>query len=567
MSDVDVEKIEFISDIEGEWLWLLRVLKGSAAIGSASADVSKEDILTELQFCNLERFSELVKKLEIQPRYAVVFAGDIVDKGDGSIRALKFTRALHSNPANANRVHLIIGNREANKIRWSSELVPEYYQQNWRTLPEAYWWPGRIIPALQKFLEEALKPNDKYRIFQFPAEEDKRPSKEQIAQAVKEFHAGSKSMEEYKRVILSGLNVTENVDNIDFAWRMYLNVEMGSANQPNVHGGATDIEMYVRELCLLHECDEARGRELALQEYGKQVAADGDMTYYLEKGKLALVVGKNLFAHGSIQPGGTSAGGRRDRGAAVGADAEQRSSIGSIPGQPFDQMMGVEDWTEKLNKWKDEEVAEWKARPKWEELPVAPTYEAWQGRGGHALINHGTPGATMPTVIYDTNRGRFNPADKDSPSLHMPLGEAVKVRLQDAGIRAILNGHSPYGHIPQVQNDGSISTIWADTSFNKGGENCHNVVVSMEGDVEISGRAMLKTMDGEEDVQYSMSRLRDDERWQKLGKLHFAPEDPERKSPWVMRALLDDGKAIFFQQKGYAMNYRIFEDAVEVESL
>ena len=58
MSDVDVEKIEFISDIEGEWLWLLRVLKGSAAIGSASADVSKEDILTELQFCNLERFSE-----------------------------------------------------------------------------------------------------------------------------------------------------------------------------------------------------------------------------------------------------------------------------------------------------------------------------------------------------------------------------------------------------------------------------------------------------------------------------------------------------------------------------
>ena len=167
----------------------------------------------------------------------------------------------------------------------------------------------------------------------------------------------------------------------------------------------------------------------------------------------------------------------------------------------------------------------------------------------------------------DSNRGNFNPADKTSPSLHMPLNEAGKVRLEDAGIRAILNGHSPYGHIPQVQNDGPITTIWADTSFNKGGENCHNVVVSMEGDVEISGRAMLKTMDGEEDVQYSMSRLRDDERWQKLGKLHFAPEDPERKSPWVLRAFLDDGKAIFFQQKGFAMNYRISEDVDEVESM
>ena len=85
--------------------------------------------------------------------------------------------------------------------------------------------------------------------------------------------------------------------------------------------------------------------------------------------------------------------------------------------------------------------------------------------------------------------------------------------------------------------------------------------------MEIVGRALLKTQDGEFDVMYDMSRLRDDDSWQKLGKFHFAPEDQERKSPWILRAFLDDGKAIFFQQKGFAMNYRISEDVDEVESM
>jgi hypothetical protein len=548
----DVEKIEFISDIEGEWPWLLRVLQRSPAIGSASPDVSKEDIMKELRECNLQRFLELVPLLQLEPGYSLVFAGDIVDKGEGSIRALKFARAIHSNPANAGRVHFIIGNREANKIRWSAEMDPEYYRPNWRTLPEAYWWPGRIVPALQKFLEEAQKPNDKFRIFQLPEEADQRPSKEQIVQAVKEFHAGSKSTEEYEKVILTGLNVKENEENIDFAWRMYLNGEMGSQNLPFVFNGATDIEMLERELRILHECDEATGRELALQEYSNQVTADGDMTYYLQHGKLALVLGKNLFTHGSIQPPAKE-------------DPEQcQCSIGCIPGRGIDRQMGLVDWADQLNAWKNEQIAEWQSRPKWETIPTSSTYEAWQGRGGHALINHGTPGALLPTVLYDSNRALYDPAEKNSPLVHGKLDAAGKVQMQDAGIRTILNGHSPYGHIPQVQNDGPISTIWADTSFNKGGENCHNVIVTLAGDIEIAGKATIKTKDGEVAVAYNMSR--DEERWQNIGSLYVAPEDTEKKDPWLLRAFLEDGKAVFFQQKGFAMNYRI-SDPGELEAL
>ena len=64
-----------------------------------------------------------MQMLQLEPGYGVVFAGDIVDKGEGSIRALKLVRALHSNPANAGRVHLIIGNRERGCVidweRWA----------------------------------------------------------------------------------------------------------------------------------------------------------------------------------------------------------------------------------------------------------------------------------------------------------------------------------------------------------------------------------------------------------------------------------------------------------------
>jgi len=215
---------------------------------------------------------------------------------------------------------------------------------------------------------------------------------------------------------------------------------------------------------------------------------------------------------------------------------------------------------DKLNAWKDEQLAEWRERPKWETIPTASSFEAWLGRGGQALINHGTPGATMPTVIYDINRSGYDPGNKQSPTLHRKMDPAAQVRLQDAGIRTILNGHSPYGHIPQVTSDGPISTVWADTSFNKDGENVHNVLVTPDGDVSLKGRATVKTSDGPVEVTYDMSRDRDASTWPKLGKLHFLPEDTDQKDPWVLRGFLEDGKVIYFQQKGFAMNYLIGED-------
>lgn len=62
-------------------------------------------------------------KLTLAPDYKVVFGGDICDKGIGDIRIMQQLVVLKD--MYPTQVHLVMGNRDINKLRMSTELTEE----------------------------------------------------------------------------------------------------------------------------------------------------------------------------------------------------------------------------------------------------------------------------------------------------------------------------------------------------------------------------------------------------------------------------------------------------------
>jgi hypothetical protein len=66
-----------------------------------------------------------------------VYGGDICDRGEGDIRVMAdIVRLKRANP---DRVHIILGNRDVNKMRLLTELQDEYVRQ-----PAHTYWTGDI---------------------------------------------------------------------------------------------------------------------------------------------------------------------------------------------------------------------------------------------------------------------------------------------------------------------------------------------------------------------------------------------------------------------------------------
>jgi hypothetical protein len=189
-------------------------------------------------------------RLEFQRDDAIlVFGGDTADKGIGEIRFTKLLLALKEDYPD--RVELLIGNRDANKMRLSTELHP-------------------------KCIEDTNVLTDKS--FPYWLEEAKRVTPQMY-------------LEE---------NFGENADANNTAanrLRWMLKETMGA-------DGAFDRRRH--ELSILANTSlEHVTDEDVVDSYRKQVDPNEDddtafMLKYLKKGKIAFVFGKNIFVHGAV---------------------------------------------------------------------------------------------------------------------------------------------------------------------------------------------------------------------------------------------------------------------------
>lgn len=79
-----------------------------------------------------------------------VYGGDTIDRGDGDIRLLQLLADLKRKYPD--RVTLLVGNRDLNKLRLTSELGPADMARHPRDIPPPHW--DKSAPTLLEYLGE-----------------------------------------------------------------------------------------------------------------------------------------------------------------------------------------------------------------------------------------------------------------------------------------------------------------------------------------------------------------------------------------------------------------------------
>mmetsp|Transcript_18751 Transcript_18751/g.58762 ORF Transcript_18751/g.58762 Transcript_18751/m.58762 type:complete len:695 (+) Transcript_18751:26-2110(+) len=397
---LDADEVAYVSDVEGHWEYFCNYVELSNCLSFARPGDHRQ-----------ARSSEDLE-LELKDGCHFVFGGDACDKGPGTLRFLEaMVRLKQRYPE---RVHLLMGNRDINKMRWTSELAqPELDRLG--EVPAAYWVP------------EACRVSHLQYLRRLAAAEEGLPD-ERVTEAMARRR-----------------NTKAN------KLRYMLKCDMGADG---------DFEFRRQELAHI------RQRELAsitddevVQSYEESVGPRGWMREYLRHAQLGVLLGKSLFVHGQI------IGNDFPRERVRGADEHGVAwSVRVVPGEerPVDS---VQQWLVRLNAWARRQVRDWERRPTWRQPPQQPTYEAWSGRGASELISYGTPASRVPTVVYC----RFLTA-KCMP-LHYPP-ELVSY-LKRNGVQNVVVGHTPHGNAPTViQNDG-VTVVMGDTSFSHMSSDVH----------------------------------------------------------------------------------------------
>ena len=357
-------------------------------------------------------------ELCLRPCCNFVFGGDSVDKGSGDLRVLgDLVRLKHKYP---DRVHLILGNRDINKMRVLAELDERQIARRSK-LPVCYWQRSDHESTLEAFLDGLLA--------------------ERVA-------AGGTGGNKHE------LHTAAN----KLKWM--LAKTMGSPDA---------FEFRRRELGELQGlCASEVSDDDVVASFVSSLRVGGLMREYLRLGELAVVIGDSLFVHGGFST-------PHSAGAApcvpeLGVEAAPSSTSAG-------EIADVRSWCSALNTFASAAVAAWDADPTQEaaqQQAQCSSGEAgplWSETGGAACgggllhFGHGSVpgGKRMDTVVY----ANFLEDGHATP----PPAE-VQGFLRRSGIARVIVGHQPHGDAPSIMRLGGaqvgsadLEVITADTSF------------------------------------------------------------------------------------------------------
>eukprot|EP00658_Telonema_sp_P-2_P051578 TRINITY_DN3965_c0_g1_i3.p1 TRINITY_DN3965_c0_g1~~TRINITY_DN3965_c0_g1_i3.p1 ORF type:complete len:470 (-),score=104.96 TRINITY_DN3965_c0_g1_i3:64-1473(-) len=181
-------------------------------------------------------------EVRLKPGAHFVFGGDAVDQGEGDLRFLEEIVALQRRYPE--RVHLLLGNRDINKMRLSAELSTAHRDKWPLDQHPGVWWISAPPPQeIGTQLIPAMNPNT-------------------VANHLKWILAktmGAGGTFEYRRLELAKLNKNKPFD---------------------VGAGITDQQV--------------------ADSFVESLSEGGNMREYLRNGKLAVQLGSTLFIHGAL---------------------------------------------------------------------------------------------------------------------------------------------------------------------------------------------------------------------------------------------------------------------------
>ena len=317
------------------------------------------------RFCSLSAVLEPGRApddLALRPGCHLVFGGDSVDKGGDDLAFLASLLRLKSR--HPDRVHLLMGNRDINKMRLSAELGLSSaeggaYPPDWlpaRAHPGVYWRQGGARASPHDWL--AAQPAG-------PRRADSRANR---LRWMLEDNMGSPRAFEGRRAELAVASSS-------------------SASSSSAVSDAAVLESYVASL-----------------------RPGGAMRSYLQQAQLAVLVGETLFVHGGLRPDtiGVAPGVAPATGGDVNGD-----DGGVVDGGGGTLRVGsVGEWVEAMNAFAASQVAEWcadadaaGAGPRWPGASSPdPLGRGFFARPGGRLMAYAMAtqpdGAASPTVVY-----------------------------------------------------------------------------------------------------------------------------------------------------------------------
>eukprot|EP00930_Biecheleria_cincta_P020450 TRINITY_DN15391_c0_g1_i1.p1 TRINITY_DN15391_c0_g1~~TRINITY_DN15391_c0_g1_i1.p1 ORF type:complete len:891 (+),score=144.56 TRINITY_DN15391_c0_g1_i1:586-3258(+) len=376
-------RIGFITDTEGNFDYWCRCVELSRVV--------RFDAEEQLDFC---RSGELDK---------FVFGGDVFDKGLGDIRIASALVAFKRKYPN--RVILLVGNRDLNKLRFTAELherdldVPQPVPLYPRAPPQM---------ALRDYLEQR-------------AIEEGIPIDEANNTANRLRWILNKTMTaqgafEHRRQELSILR------------------SRGSASDAGVKEGLAKPGT---------NCGSVSDEEVVHNFLDSVQSENGFVWQYLRAGQLAALIGNTLFVHGGVP----------------------LESLGWVPSkdmrycspQPGEVCGGshlpaghsASEWVDALNGFYEWGLSDFRTQMLWR--------EDHRSRGGEALLcMTSTPACFSRSVMVESLLQEGMPTHPDP---------RVEQYLSSRGVCRVICGHKPCGDSPFVVKGSHVEFLHCDTTF------------------------------------------------------------------------------------------------------
>ncbi|ETI36056.1 hypothetical protein F443_17740 [Phytophthora nicotianae P1569] len=276
-------RVALLTDVEGNWQYVRNVVRQSSCL-QLTASGQEET-------------------LELRDDCVLVFGGDAGDKGDYTLKC--YEQLVHLKEKHPDRVVLLVGNRDVNKMRLTSELNDTEMDLSFMAkeiLEGPTWVPQDKRVTLKKFLEDQHKG------------QDGAPGKEVVNTKVNRLK-----------------------------WML-----------EHTMGAQGDFERRRAELKLRQEVGDEKGvtDDDVVKSYLDSVKEGGVLREYLLHGSLAFVTHQTLFVHGGII--------NENKDASL-------SALGRVPDEPSKHFDSVLEWVDKLNAWYRNQVQEWIDLPTWNE--------------------------------------------------------------------------------------------------------------------------------------------------------------------------------------------------------
>lgn len=346
-----------------------------------------------------------------------IYGGDSVDKGPGDIRLCRALVSLKKRYPD--RVFLLVGNRDLNKLRFSAELSGKDMERSIDDIPPPHWDPS--APTLRAYLEGVAK----------------------------------------TKGLATAKDVNTRVERLKYMLKHTL-------------GCPDTFEFRRQELAILNgNCDvEDISDDQVLENFVHEVEhPEGSLRQYLENANVAAIVGNTLFVHGAVDANTMKYVPRQDT-------RFERPLSRPPPGKICN---AVNEWVNALNDYLKAGLQDYRSRPLWDENRTTRGGEALlalQNRAavwGRSIISncYGDGGCitTDHALQYLNDPHRSELEEKDPLVFENvssnPRDPKVAAWLKDDSIRRVVVGHKPTGDCPAVLSAAytGVEIVSGDTSY------------------------------------------------------------------------------------------------------